>query len=112
MTDSNCIFKAGNIIEANVVKGLLQGEGIDVQLKGEHLMGALGELPPTDICVEVLVETIKLDAATVIIADYIASQKNTDMSDWTCDSCGEQNSHNFEICWQCQREPVMSEPEL
>ena len=109
MTDSICIFKAGNVIEANVVKGLLQGEGIDVQLKGEHLMGALGELPPTDVCVDVLVEAIKQDAAALIIADYQAGQKSTKTGDWTCESCGEQNSHNFEICWQCQREPVVSE---
>ncbi|MFT5162676.1 MAG: hypothetical protein ACI9FJ_001253 [Alteromonadaceae bacterium] len=101
-----CVFEAENAIEANVIKGLLTGEGIDVLLKGEHLSGAMGELPPTDLTIGVWIYQIKLAAATPLIDDYVRCQKSTadSTSDWICTGCGESNSANFEICWQCQRD--------
>lgn len=106
MTDNVCLFQAANSIEANVIKGLLNGEGIEVVLQGEHLTGAMGELPPMDLTIAVWVHKLKFDVATTIVEHYQACQKSDGKGvDWVCNNCGETNSDNFEICWQCQFDP-------
>jgi hypothetical protein len=49
------IYKAADGIHAHLVRGVLEGEGIPVSIRGEALMGALGELPTTMLDVEVQV---------------------------------------------------------
>jgi hypothetical protein len=106
-SDTICIYPAENLVEANLVKGLLTGEGIDVELKGDHLTGAMGELPPTELTVGVLISSDKKAQGQAIIDHYISCRKSADdrASDWTCADCGEINHAQFEICWQCQRDP-------
>ena len=104
--DQVCIFNAANAIEANVIKGLLEGEGITVTLQGEHLSGAIGELPPTDLTIGLWIAKLKQPQAVTVIEQYLAAQKaKTTQGDWFCRRCGEQNSASFEICWQCQYDP-------
>jgi hypothetical protein len=101
------IYNAGSLLEANVVKGLLIGEGIDVQLQGEHLIGAIGELPPTDVAIGVMIHSYRHADGKVIVDQYLENQKAAQNStnDWYCHGCGETNSAQFEICWNCQRDP-------
>ena len=54
-TDYETIFLASNPVQAHVVRGLIEAEGIVVYLKGEVLSSALGELPVTVQQVEVQV---------------------------------------------------------
>jgi hypothetical protein len=39
------VYRAENIIDANLVKNALALEGIDAYVSGEYLTGAVGELP-------------------------------------------------------------------
>jgi hypothetical protein len=39
------VYRAENIIDANLVKGVLELEGISAFVSGEYLTGAAGELP-------------------------------------------------------------------
>ena len=39
------VYEAENLIDAHLVKGRLENEGIPVYVRGEYLTGALGELP-------------------------------------------------------------------
>ena len=112
MSDPNpqdwyCAYRAANNLEANLVKGLLTGAGIDAVVHGEHLSSVIGELPPTDTAVRVMVKPRHQDEADTIVADYNQQQRAIDNGerDWTCGHCGESNSGHFEICWQCQKEP-------
>ncbi len=41
------IFTARDLIEGNLVKGLLESHGIETRVNGEYLQGGIGELPPT-----------------------------------------------------------------
>ncbi len=41
------IFQANDIIEASIVKGLLESRGISAHVSGFYLQGAIGEIPPT-----------------------------------------------------------------
>jgi len=49
------IYRAADSIRAHLLKGVLQSEGIPVDISGEALMGAVGELPVTMLDVEVKV---------------------------------------------------------
>lgn len=40
------VYEAENIIDANLVKNVLEEEGIPVFISGQYLTGAIGELPP------------------------------------------------------------------
>ena len=39
------VYEPENLIDAHLVKGVLELEGIPVYLRGEHLAGGIGELP-------------------------------------------------------------------
>lgn len=39
------VYEAENIIDAHLVKGLLEESGIPAWVRGEYLAGAVGELP-------------------------------------------------------------------
>lgn len=39
------VYQAEHLIDAHLVRGRLQSEGIDAHVRGEWLTGALGELP-------------------------------------------------------------------
>jgi hypothetical protein len=49
------IYQAADGIQAHLVKAALEEEGIPVNISGEALMGAVGELPATLLQVEVQV---------------------------------------------------------
>jgi len=40
------VYEAENIIDANLVKNVLENEGIPAFVSGQYLTGAAGELPP------------------------------------------------------------------
>ena len=52
------IYRAGNVTEAHVIRGLLEQHGIRVQLLGEHLSSGFGELPAEVTEVELRVPAV------------------------------------------------------
>lgn len=59
------IYRAENIIDANLVKGNLAMEGIPAYVSGEYLTGAVGELPVWNL-VTVMVADHDIERATTI----------------------------------------------
>ena len=43
------IYRAENIIDANLIKGLLEHEGIQAFVGGSYLQGGVGELPASGL---------------------------------------------------------------
>ncbi|WP_462381576.1 putative signal transducing protein [Pseudomonas sp. Marseille-QA0892] len=39
------VYEPRDLLEAEMLIGMLDGEGIEVHLSGRHLIGAVGELP-------------------------------------------------------------------
>ena len=64
------IYEAENLIDAHLVRGLLEQAGIPVFVRGEYLTGAIGELPPQGL-VAVMVPTIAWPAAHDCLAEYV-----------------------------------------
>ena len=93
------LYRAGNVLEANAVKGALEHEGILVRLLGEALGGAAGELPMESQEIRLLVERQQQAKAQAILQRYQQS-----LTPWQCAACGEQNDGHFEVCWRCGAE--------
>jgi hypothetical protein len=59
------VYEAENIIDANLVKNVLENEGIAAFVSGQYLTGAAGELPPLGL-VKVMVAEIDWPRARAI----------------------------------------------
>ncbi|MCW9014688.1 MAG: DUF2007 domain-containing protein [Gammaproteobacteria bacterium] len=63
------IYKAANITEAHIVKGMLEANGIDAYVDGQYLQGGIGELATMDFAA-VSVDDNDGKRAREIIAEY------------------------------------------
>jgi hypothetical protein len=60
------VYRAENIIDANLVKAALQQAGIESYVAGEYLTGAVGQLPVWDLVTVMVAESDIERAAPVI----------------------------------------------
>ena len=72
-----CLYEATDMLEAHVIKGLLQQSRISAFIEGEYLNGAVGELPAGRL-VRILVNDDDWRAAQEVIACY--ESNNTRLS--------------------------------
>jgi hypothetical protein len=96
------IYLAENALEANLIRGRLEADGIGCRLEGEALSGASGDLPVDVLQMPVLVASGDAAKARQVIAEY---ESRRQLPEWVCQCCGEQNQASFEICWNCLAEP-------
>lgn len=67
------IYEPQDLIEAELLLGMLASEGVEAHLAGGHLLGAIGELPPAGL-LGLLVEDQQAERARGLIAAYNAAQ--------------------------------------
>jgi hypothetical protein len=67
------IYNAGDIIEAHIVRGLLEAEGIEAYVGGHYLQGGVGELATQDFATIHVIDE-HADRAKQIIRDYERNQ--------------------------------------
>jgi len=60
------VYRAENIIDANLVKGALEQAGVQSFVAGEYLTGAIGQLPAWDL-VLVMVSEADVERAAPIV---------------------------------------------
>lgn len=70
------VFKAGNIIEAHIVSGMLNACEINTYVGGHFLQGAVGDLSPAGFA-NVFVALEDFDQAAAIVEDYEKSSECT-----------------------------------
>jgi hypothetical protein len=63
------LYECENLIEAHLLKGMLEQCDIDVVLQGESLTGGVGELPANGLLV-LWVQADKVELARTLIAEY------------------------------------------
>jgi len=63
------IYEATSAIEAHLLRGLLEQRGIPVHIVGEHLLGAVGDLPAHGL-VGVLVPEAWVAEARAVVHEY------------------------------------------
>ncbi|HEX3896466.1 MAG TPA: DUF2007 domain-containing protein [Rudaea sp.] len=59
------VYRAENIIDANLVKNALEHDNIPAFVSGQYLTGAIGELPPMSL-VNVMVSEIDWEQACLV----------------------------------------------
>jgi hypothetical protein len=72
-TDYATVFIAADPVQAHIVRGLIEAEGLVVFLKGEGLTGALGELPATVRQIEVQVPEEDRERARALVLRFEAA---------------------------------------
>lgn len=95
------LYSHQNNLLAGYVKSVVEEHGIPCLLKNEHLLGAAGELPPTECWPEVwVVEDRDYPRALEIIQATMHASGPA----WFCPGCGEYLEGQFQMCWRCGRE--------
>lgn len=74
------IYRGANYVDAQLVKGLLQANGIDVHLLGEWLQGGVGELAPHDLF-RIRVPENQVAVARSVLDDYEKAELPDDWED-------------------------------
>lgn len=93
-------YIAADPVDAHMVRGELEANGIHAVVKGEYAWTARGETPLTDdTAPAVWVEESELEAAR----RFIESRHRDAGDDWKCPGCGERLEGQFTQCWHCGR---------
>ena len=69
------IYRAANLIDAHLVKGSLEQEGIHAFVSGEYLTGGVGQLPAADL-VTVMVANHDVERARSIALEVDAALRD------------------------------------
>jgi len=67
------VYRAGDITEAEIVKGMLLSNDIEAHVSGYYLQGGIGEMAPTDLA-KVHVPDKDSERAREIIREYEGNQ--------------------------------------
>jgi len=83
------------------LRHMLEANHIACVTRNDFLLGAAGELPPTECWPEIWVlEGFQRDKARALV-DAFLEAGDTPSPPWTCDACGEQVDPPFSQCWRC-----------
>ena len=69
LEEMKLVYRAGDIIEASIVSGMLQANGIESHVGGYYLQGGIGELAAQGFA-NVHVPDEDFDRAETLIAEY------------------------------------------
>ena len=101
-------FQAGSLSEAYLMRDLLEGQGLEVELRGEDTANMAFQLPSASIWPSLWVQEESLDQARLVLAQYEKDVRNIEVApEWRCSQCGEESEALFSACWSCgtDREP-------
>lgn len=94
------VYSHQNAILVENAKSLLLSEGIEVQLRNEHLAAGAGDLAPMDCWLELWVVKEKDFERADGLIQALTSEET--LEDWVCPNCREKNYPSFKLCWNCQ----------
>ncbi|MBI5094143.1 MAG: DUF2007 domain-containing protein [Candidatus Hydrogenedentes bacterium] len=109
------VFAAQHPFEAHLVRGLLEGQGIEAEVRGEDLFSVRGEVPITQDTlpsVWVLADS-QVEQAMDLVTAYLSKEApaDTEATEWRCPDCGEQIEPQFTVCWKCGTERPEDPPD-
>lgn len=110
MSDIAEVYRCQNEAEALVLINMLRQHGIQARLVGEHLHGAIGELPPgRDTALQIWTQTSDQAAARELLLNYERNRKENPAQPqrpgWTCPRCDTEVEPPFDVCWNCLYDP-------
>jgi hypothetical protein len=100
------VYTATDPADAHLLKGLLEGENIPSEVRGEYLYGIRGHVQMTpDTCPSVwVVDDADFERAAELVTAVWGRNPlpHGDAGTWRC-GCGEENERQFTECWSCGR---------
>jgi Putative prokaryotic signal transducing protein len=94
------LYRAANLPDAHILRGLLAQAGIQAHVFNENAQGGLGQLPFTEAWPEVWVsEDRDLIRAREIVQAFERSPEVS--ASVRCPGCAEDNPSSFQLCWSC-----------
>ena len=97
------IYSAENLVEAQMLKDFITENQIEVLIKGEMLMGAIGEIPADTAPSIWVIDDEDFDRARELVGVFEGRNKSSpgDGSVWKCLDCDELIEPQFSQCWSC-----------
>jgi hypothetical protein len=101
------VFSSLNALEVHHFRNLLEAEGIRTLLKNELLSRLAGEVPFTEVAMEiVVVRDADAERASALVAGYRLSRPAAGPR-WRCPACHETMEPQFTACWRCGGERTL-----
>ena len=76
------VYRAGDITEAEIIRGMLESSQIEAHVSGYYLQGGVGDLQATDLA-KVHVNDEDFTRAREILAEYEGNQADQDVEENT-----------------------------
>lgn len=96
------LYRSNNLLTIHCLKGLLAQSNIEVEILGEALVGAMGDIPIPETEIRLQVQPHHFKKAQSVIDQF----ESDSGSIWFCRKCKEENTAAFEICWHCNHDPA------
>lgn len=89
-------------MEAYLVKGFLESNGIESVVRGEYLTSGWGELP-VDLCTVWIANDAEFERANALLIAFLKGSSAAEAADsrWQCPRCNEVLEGQFTECWSC-----------
>lgn len=97
------VYRAENTFDAHLVRDRLLQAGIEAEVHGLMLAGAVGEIPADTRPGVWIADEGLYERARQIVSEI--EQTAPDENTWRCPRCGEDNGPAFELCWSCGEPP-------
>ncbi|MBT2972044.1 MAG: hypothetical protein B6D72_04110 [gamma proteobacterium symbiont of Ctena orbiculata] len=94
------LYQAADRVEAQVLKDYLDREGVETVIIGDHLSGAVGELPADIFPTLWVLDENDLERAKRLTERFF-NRPPVSGTAWRCAVCGERIEPGFEVCWNC-----------
>ncbi len=91
----------------HLAKHLLESDGIECVVRGEHLAAAAGGVAPIDAWVELwILHDIRVHEALTLIDQMLEEDSEVASDPWICPDCIEWRDGQYSHCWKCGAERV------
>jgi hypothetical protein len=92
------VHSSPNAVDIHNIKNVLEGSGIECEIRGEFRRGAVGEIPINECWIDlwILNDTDETNARQIIDTPLSGSAPA-----WCCAGCGESIDGQFDQCWKC-----------
>lgn len=99
------VFVAQNPVQAHLVQGILEAEGIDAEVRGEALFTTLqgGSAMPATLPTVWISDDDQAIQARALVERFSGSELPVAvaLAPWLCADCGELHEPQFTQCWNC-----------
>jgi len=96
------IHTAKHALEAHLIQGFLEAQGIGGEVRGAHLTSGWGELP-VDLCTVWIKDDAQFAQADRLLVAFLQGRLAQELGarTWQCPDCSEMLEGQFSECWNC-----------